>query len=89
MAARAAIKDQEAAGVNVMSDGELFSRDDNRFGPPNAMIDYFAAKIPGCDVIQIDEPILWLRTKDQKWGVKAINACFEGVKHAIRAIHIC
>ncbi|MGA9097759.1 MAG: hypothetical protein WB392_02370 [Methanotrichaceae archaeon] len=43
----------------------------------------------GCDVIQIDEPVLWLRTEDQKWGIKAINSCFEGVKHAIRAIHIC
>ncbi|MGA9097758.1 MAG: hypothetical protein WB392_02365 [Methanotrichaceae archaeon] len=47
VAARAAIKDQEAAGVNVICDGELFRRDDNRFGPPNAMINYFAAKIPG------------------------------------------
>lgn len=46
-AARAAIKDQEVAGVEVVSDGELFRRDDNRFGPPNAMINYFAAKIPG------------------------------------------
>lgn len=74
MAAIAAIKDQEVAGVNIISDGELFRRDDNRFGPPNATINYFTAKIPGCDVIQIDEPILWLRTEDQKWGVKAINA---------------
>lgn len=184
VASRAAIKDQEAARVDVISDGELFRRDDNRFGPPNAMINYFAAKIPGfsgelrpkknitpvdpeasfpapvvtkmlepaplalmdelehlrqvtdrpvkiamtgphmftriawdeyykdpetlamdmaavinpelhmldragCDVIQIDEPILWFRTEDQKWGVNAINACFDGVKHALRAIHIC
>ncbi len=184
VASRAAIKDQEAARVDVISDGELFRRDDNRFGPPNAMINYFAAQIPGfsgelrpkknltpvdpeasfpapvvtkrlepaplslmdelkllrqitdrpvkiamtgphmftriawdeyykdpealamdmaavinpelhmldragCDVIQIDEPILWLRTEDQKWGVEAINACFDGVKHALRAIHIC
>lgn len=184
VAARAAIKDQEAAGVDVISDGELFRRDDNRFGPPNAMINYFAAKIPGfsgalrpkknitpvdpeaslpapivtkklepaslglldelkfleqvtdrpvkiamtgphmfariawdehyrnpealamdiaavinpelrrldragCDVIQIDEPILWFRTEDQKWGIKGINACFDGVKHAKRALHIC
>src|SRR5258708_8288514 len=47
VAARAAIKDQEVANVDVVSDGELFRRDDNRFGPPNAMINYFAAKIPG------------------------------------------
>src|SRR5260370_21727057 len=47
VAAREAIKDQEVANVEVVSDGELFRRDDNRFGPPNAMINYFAAKIPG------------------------------------------
>src|SRR5687768_13787926 len=46
MAARAAIKDQEMAGVQIVSDGELFRRRDNRFGPPNAMISHFAAKIP-------------------------------------------
>src|SRR5688572_17294077 len=46
-AARAAVKDQELAGIDIVSDGELFRRDDNRFGPPNAMIHHFAAKIPG------------------------------------------
>ncbi len=183
-AARAAIKDQEVAGVEIVSDGELFRRDDNRFGPPNAMINYFAAKIPGfsdeirpktgitpvapeaslpapvvvghlepvllglvdelsflrattqqpvkiamtgphmfarvvwdeqygdperlamamaavvnaelrrldeagCDVIQLDEPILWFLPQDQPWGIRAINACFEGVKHAKKALHVC
>jgi 5-methyltetrahydropteroyltriglutamate--homocysteine methyltransferase len=47
VAARAAVKDQETARIDVVSDGELFRRDDNRFGPPNAMITHFAAKIPG------------------------------------------
>jgi len=184
VAARAAIKDQEVANVDVVSDGELFRRDDNRFGPPNAMINYFAAKIPGfsgelrpktgitpvapeaslpapvvvgpleptplglvdelsflratterpvkiamtgphmfarvawdehygdlealamdmatvvnaelrrldeagCDVIQLDEPILWFLPQDQPWGIRAINACFEGVKHAKKALHVC
>lgn len=183
-AARAAVKDQERAGVDVVSDGELFRRDDNRFGPPNAMINYFAAKIPGfsgelrprtgvtpvapeavlpapvvvsrlapaplglleelaflrettdrpvkiamtgphmfarvacdefyrdpealamdmaavinaelrrldaagCDVIQLDEPILWFLAGDQPWGIRAINACFEGVARAKRALHVC
>src|SRR6266567_3277414 len=32
VATRAAIKDQEVANVDVVSDGELFRRDDNRFG---------------------------------------------------------
>ncbi len=184
VAARAAIKDQEVANVDVVSDGELFRRDDNRFGPPNAMINYFAAKIPGfsgelrpktgitpvapeaslpapvvvgpleptplglvdelsflratterpvkiamtgphmfarvawdehygdlealamdmatvvnaelrrldeagCDVIQLDEPILWFLPQDQPWGIRAINACFEGVKNAKKALHVC
>jgi 5-methyltetrahydropteroyltriglutamate--homocysteine methyltransferase len=184
IAARAAIKDQEIAGVEVVSDGELFRRDDNRCGPPNAMINYFAAKIPGfskeirpktgitpvapeaslpapvvverlepvslglvdelnflrttterpvkiamtgphmfarvvwdehygdlevlamdmaavvnaelrrldeagCDVIQLDEPILWFLPQDQPWGIRAINACFAGVKRAKKALHVC
>ena len=42
MAVKAAIKDQEVAGVDVVSDGEL--RRDN-------MIDYFAIRLPG---VQID-----------------------------------
>ena len=184
IATRAAIKDQEIAGVEVVSDGELFRRDDNRCGPPNAMINYFAAKIPGfskeirpktgitpvapeaslpapvvverlepvslglvdelnflrttterpvkiamtgphmfarvvwdehygdlevlamdmaavvnaelrrldeagCDVIQLDEPILWFLPQDQPWGIRAINACFAGVKRAKKALHVC
>ena len=40
-AVKAAIKDQEVAGVDVISDGEL--RRDN-------MIDYFAERLPGVDV---------------------------------------
>jgi 5-methyltetrahydropteroyltriglutamate--homocysteine methyltransferase len=182
-AARSAVKDQEDAGIDMVSDGELFRRDDNRFGPPNAMINHFAAKIPGfsqelrektgitpvapeaalpapvviapvepaplglvdelrflrettsrpvkialtgphmfacvawdehydsreelahgmaavinaelrrldeagCDVIQLDEPILWFLTEDQEWGIRAINRCFEGIK-ARRALHLC
>ncbi len=184
VAALGAIKHQEQAGIDLISDGELFRRDNNRFGPPNAMINYFAAKIPGfsgelrdrsgitpldlsaslpapvvtsqlrpaplslveelgflrrytarpvkiamtgphmfarivwdeqygspetlamemakiinaelrrldragCDVIQLDEPILWFRPDDQAWGVKAVNACFKGITHAKRALHVC
>jgi 5-methyltetrahydropteroyltriglutamate--homocysteine methyltransferase len=40
-AVKAAVKDQEVAGVDVLSDGEL--RRDN-------MIDYFAERLPGVDV---------------------------------------
>lgn len=43
----------------------------------------------GCDVIQLDEPILWFLPPDQPWGIRAINACFEGVKRAKKALHVC
>jgi 5-methyltetrahydropteroyltriglutamate--homocysteine methyltransferase len=46
-AAKAAIKDHELAGIDVVVDGELFRRLNNRHGPPNAMINYFTSKIPG------------------------------------------
>jgi 5-methyltetrahydropteroyltriglutamate--homocysteine methyltransferase len=183
-AARAAVKDQETAGIDIVSDGELFRRDDNRYGPPNAMINYFAAKIPGfarelrekrgitpvapeaalpapviagelrtvelgltrelaflrattakpvkiamtgphmfacvawdehygsredvagamaevindelrrlddagCDVIQLDEPIIWFLGEDRRWAIECINRCFAGVTHARRALHLC
>jgi len=184
IAARACIKDLEAAGVSVVGDGELLRRDDNVCGPPNAMIGYFAARIKGfsteirpkkgvtpvapdaelpapvvtgkleesdlglvdevkftkefsklpvkvavtgphmfarvvwnehyasekelafdmarvlnaeirkldaagCDIIQLDEPILWFLPGDHEWGIQAINMCFEGVKHAKKALHLC
>ena len=47
IAATSALHDMETAGIGIVSDGELFRRSDNRNGPPNAMINYFAAKIPG------------------------------------------
>ena len=184
VAARAAVKDQEAARLDVVGDGELFRRDDNRFGPPNAMINHFAAKIPGfsgelrdksgitpvapdavlpapvvveqlepvplgltgelaflraiterpvkiamtgphmfacvawdehygsrealalamadvvnaelrrlddagCDLIQLDEPVLWFLADDREWGVEAINRCFAGVTNGLRVLHLC
>ncbi len=46
-AAKAAVLDHELAGVDVVVDGELFRRLNNRHGPPNGMINYFTAKIPG------------------------------------------
>ncbi|GAC1645619.1 MAG: methionine synthase [Chloroflexota bacterium] len=47
IAARAAIHDQERAGIDVITDGEMFRRNDNRHGPPKGMINYFTEKIPG------------------------------------------
>ncbi len=40
-------------------------------------------------VIQLDEPVLWFRPDDHAWGVKAVNACFRGVKRAKKALHVC
>jgi 5-methyltetrahydropteroyltriglutamate--homocysteine methyltransferase len=184
VAARAAVKDPEAARLGVVGDGELFRRDDNRFGPPNAMINHFAAKIPGfsgelraksgitpvapdaalpapvvvdelqpaplglteelaflrattekpvkialtgphmfarvawdehydsrealafamaevvnaelrrlddagCDLIQLDEPVVWFLADDREWAVEAINRSFAGVTHGLRVLHMC
>lgn len=181
VATRAAVKDQELAGLDIVCDGELFRRDNNQFGPPNAMIHSFAAKIPGfskefrsgpsvapeadlpapvirgklepvplglvnelnflrtitdkpvkiamagphmfarivwdeyygspervamemaavinaelrrldeagCESVQIDEPILWFLAQDQEWGIRALNACFAGVKRAKKVLHVC
>lgn len=183
-AAQAAILDQTRAGIDVISDGELFRRSDNCYGPPNAMINYFADKITGfsgehrdksgitpvapeasfpapvvtgalkptklgltdelgflransdkqvkiamtgphmfaciswdehykdiealakdmakvinseftalddagCDIIQLDEPVIWFAAQHQKWAIEAINACFSGIKRSKKALHVC
>ena len=50
-AVKAAIKDQEAAGLDVVSDGEL--RRDN-------MIDYFATRLPGVEMpADRKAPVVW------------------------------
>ena len=46
-ASQAALADQEAAGIDVVSGGELHRRRDNRHSPPNAMLNHFWAKLPG------------------------------------------
>src|SRR6266571_9485643 len=53
VAIKAALKDQERAGVDVVSDGEL--RRDND-------VDYFLARIPGVEIPHIDSsPLLVLQ----------------------------
>ena len=37
-AATSALSDQEVAGIDVVSDGELFRRSDNRNGPPTSRL---------------------------------------------------
>ena len=45
-ASQAAILDQELAGIDVVTGGELHRRTNNRHSPPNAMLNYFWRKIP-------------------------------------------
>jgi 5-methyltetrahydropteroyltriglutamate--homocysteine methyltransferase len=45
-ATQAAILDQELAGIDVITGGEMHRRRHNRHSPPNAMLNFFWAKIP-------------------------------------------
>jgi 5-methyltetrahydropteroyltriglutamate--homocysteine methyltransferase len=45
-ASEAAIHDQERAGIDVITGGEMHRRTHNRHSPPNAMLNYFWQKIP-------------------------------------------
>ena len=43
---QAAIVEQEIAGIDVITGGEMHRRTHNRHSPPNAMLNYFWQKIP-------------------------------------------
>ena len=45
-ATEAAILDQEIAGIDVITGGEMHRRTHNRHSPPNAMLNFFWQKIP-------------------------------------------
>jgi 5-methyltetrahydropteroyltriglutamate--homocysteine methyltransferase len=45
-ASQAAILEQEIAGIDVITGGEMHRRTHNRHSPPNAMLNYFWQKIP-------------------------------------------
>ena len=45
-AMQAAILEQEMAGIDVITGGEMHRRTHNRHSPPNAMLNYFWQKIP-------------------------------------------
>ena len=45
-ATQAAILDQETAGIDVITGGEMHRRRHNRHSPPNAMLNHFWQKIP-------------------------------------------
>ena len=46
-ATQAAILDQETAGIDIITCGEMHRRTNNRHAPPNAMLNFFWEKIPG------------------------------------------
>jgi 5-methyltetrahydropteroyltriglutamate--homocysteine methyltransferase len=43
---QAAILEQEIAGIDIITGGEMHRRTHNRHSPPNAMLNYFWQKIP-------------------------------------------
>ena len=45
-ASEAAVLDQEIAGIDIVTGGEMHRRTHNRHSPPNAMLNYFWQKIP-------------------------------------------
>ena len=46
-ATQAAIADQQIAGIDIITGGEMHRRTNNRHAPPNAMLNYFWEKMPG------------------------------------------
>jgi 5-methyltetrahydropteroyltriglutamate--homocysteine methyltransferase len=56
-ASQAAIIEQEAAGIDVVTGGEMHRRTHNRHSPPNAMLNYFWQKIPAFQGVTRPKPI--------------------------------
>jgi 5-methyltetrahydropteroyltriglutamate--homocysteine methyltransferase len=56
-ATQAAILEQEVAGIDVITGGEMHRRTHNRNSPPNAMLNYFWQKIPGFHNVNLPKPI--------------------------------
>ncbi|MBV8888225.1 MAG: hypothetical protein JO305_01000 [Alphaproteobacteria bacterium] len=56
-AMQAAILEQEAAGIDVITGGEMHRRSHNRHSPPNAMLNHFWQKIPAFQGVTRPKPI--------------------------------
>ncbi|MEO6409926.1 MAG: hypothetical protein ABIO45_14390 [Burkholderiaceae bacterium] len=54
---QAAVLDQERAGIDVITGGEMHRRTHNRHSPPNAMLNYFWQKIPAFQGATRPKPI--------------------------------
>src|SRR5947208_822472 len=72
-----AIRDQERAGLDIVTDGEIRRESySNRFAT-------------AVDVVQIDEP--WMQARPERarrYGIKALNRALESIEGAT-AVHIC
>jgi 5-methyltetrahydropteroyltriglutamate--homocysteine methyltransferase len=56
-ATQAAILEQEIAGIDIITGGEMHRRTHNRHSPPNAMLNYFWQKIPAFQGVTRPKPI--------------------------------
>src|SRR6266404_971628 len=56
-ATQAAILEQEIAGIDVITGGEMHRRTHNRHSPPNAMLNHFWQKIPAFQGVTHPKPI--------------------------------
>src|ERR1700682_2746081 len=56
-ASQAAVLDQEIAGIDVVTGGEMHRRTHNRHSPPNAMLNHFWQKIPAFQGATRPKPI--------------------------------
>jgi 5-methyltetrahydropteroyltriglutamate--homocysteine methyltransferase len=56
-ATQAAILEQETAGIDVITGGEMHRRTHNRHSPPNAMLNYFWQKMPAFHAANRPKPI--------------------------------
>src|SRR5258708_35707833 len=54
---QAAILEQEVAGIDVITGGEMHRRTHNRHAPPNAMLNHFWNKIPAFQGVTRPKPI--------------------------------
>ena len=56
-ATQAAIVEQEIAGIDIITGGEMHRRTHNRHSPPNAMLNHFWLKIPTLSGVTRPKPI--------------------------------
>lgn len=56
-ATQAAVLDQEVAGIDIITGGEMHRRTNNRHAPPNAMLNFFWEKTPGFSAETRPKPI--------------------------------